>query len=91
MYPYAISLFTIMTGYYDLVLGLIPLTMAGITGGLYLTGFALTTAIPLASVVAVGLIGHAMFVRAPVDPVPPEANEGADSVQPDPVNSRSAD
>ena len=91
MYPYAISLFTIMTGYYDLVLGLIPLTMAGITGGLYLTGFALTTAIPLASVVAVGLIGHAMFVRAPVDPVPPEGNEGADSVQPDPVNSRSAD
>lgn len=91
MYPYGITIFTHMTGYYDLVLGLIPLAMAGITGTLYLTGFALTTAIPLASVVAVGLIGHAMFVRAPVDPVPPESNESAESVQPDPVKSRSAD
>jgi len=57
-----------MTGYYDLVLGLIPLALAGITA--VLTGVAsleLTTAIPLASIVAVGLIGHAMFVRAPVD------------------------
>lgn len=61
-----------MTGYYDIVLGLIPLAMAGITGSLVLAGFALTTAIPLASVVAVGLIGHAMFVNAPVDPVPAE-------------------
>ncbi|MDS0281519.1 hypothetical protein [Haloarcula onubensis] len=61
-----------MTGYYDIVLGLIPLAMAGITGSLVLAGFALTTAIPLASVVAVGLIGHAMFVNAPVDPVPTE-------------------
>ena len=56
-----------MTGYYDVVLGLIPLALAGITGVLLLAGFALTTAIPLASVVAVGLIGHAMFVRTPVD------------------------
>ena len=61
-----------MAGYYDIVLGLIPLAMAGITGILVFTGFALTTAIPLASVVAVGLIGHAMFVNAPVDPVPTE-------------------
>jgi hypothetical protein len=54
-----------MTGYYDIVLGLIPLAMAGITGGLMAVGVALTVAIPLASVVAVALIGHAMFVRAP--------------------------
>ena len=66
-----------MTGYYDVVLGLIPLAMAGITGTLVVAGFELTLAIPLASVVAVGLIGHAMFVRAPVDPVP--ANEAAQS------------
>jgi len=65
-----------MTGYYDVVLGLIPLAMAGITGGLMLAGFALTTAIPLASIVAVGLIGHAMFIRAPVDPSPaPETTQ----------------
>lgn len=64
-----------MTGYYDLVLGLIPLALAGITAAL--TGIAsleLTTAIPLASIVAVALIGHAMFVRAPVDSPPTTGN-----------------
>lgn len=61
-----------MTGYYDIVLGLIPVAMAGITGSLAFAGFELTTAIPIASVVAVGLIGHAMFVRAPVDSTPAE-------------------
>ena len=81
MYPYPIDHFVLMTGYYDIVLGLIPLAMAGITGGLTLAGFALTTAIPLASVVAVGLIGHAMFVRAPVDPVHTE------TVQAEPVQT----
>jgi hypothetical protein len=62
-----------MTGYYDLVLGLIPLALAGITGALVLANVPLTTAIPMASVVAVGLIGHAMFVRAPVDSPPTKA------------------
>jgi hypothetical protein len=70
-----------MTGYYDIVLGLIPLAMAGITGGLMLAGFALTTAIPLASIVAVGLIGHAMFIRAPVDPTPAE-NTQSEPIKP---------
>ena len=73
-----------MTGYYDIVLGLIPLAMAGITGSLVLAGFALTTAIPLASVVAVGLIGHAMFVRAPVDS--PEAIQ-SETVQSEPLQT----
>ncbi len=57
----------IMTGYYDLILGLIPLALAGITGALSVVGLSLTTAVPLASVVALGLVGHAMFVNAPVD------------------------
>ena len=56
-----------MTGYYDIVLGLIPLALATITAALTVAGVSLTTAVPLASLVAVGLIGHAMFVRAPVD------------------------
>lgn len=63
-----------MTGYYDIVLGLIPLALAGITGVLVFAGFDLTTAIPMASLVAVGLIGHAMFVRTPVD-APPARRE----------------
>lgn len=71
-----------MTGYYDIVLGLIPLAMAGITGGLMLAGFALTTAIPMASIVAVGLIGHAMFVRAPVDPKPAPDSSQSEPVKP---------
>jgi hypothetical protein len=69
-----------MTGYYDIILGLIPLAMAGITGALMIAGFELTTAIPMASVVAVGLIGHAMFVNAPVDAVPTESVQ-SESVQ----------
>jgi len=70
-----------MTGYYDVILGLIPLAMAGITGGLLLAGLELTTAIPLASVAAVGLIGHAMFVRAPVDPAPAEPSTQSSPTQ----------
>ncbi|WP_336337932.1 hypothetical protein [Haloarcula brevis] len=75
-----------MTGYYDIILGLIPLAMAGITATLFVGGFELTTAIPMASVVAVGLIGHAMFVRAPVDPVPSEAPTQG-SAQSDPLQT----
>jgi hypothetical protein len=60
-----------MAGYYDLVLGLIPLSLAGISGFLMTLGFTLTTAIPLAAIVSVGLIGHAMFVRGPVGANPP--------------------
>jgi hypothetical protein len=55
-----------MTGYYDYVLGLIPVSLVVITGALSLAGFQLTTAVPLGSLVAVGLVGHAMFVNAPV-------------------------
>ncbi|ACV48891.1 MULTISPECIES: hypothetical protein [Halomicrobium] len=69
-----------MTGYYDLVLGLIPVALAGISGTLVIGGIPLTTAIPMASVVAVGLIGHAMFVRAPVDS-PPATASGSESAQ----------
>ncbi|MFB6185045.1 MAG: hypothetical protein ABEI96_10860 [Haloarculaceae archaeon] len=56
-----------MAGYYDFVLGLIPLTLATVTAVLTGFGFELTTAIPVAALVPVGLIGHAMFVRSPVD------------------------
>lgn len=56
-----------MTGYYDIVLGLIPLALVGITASLLGLGLELTTAVPAASLAAVGLMGHAMFVRTPVD------------------------
>ena len=58
--------------YYDLILGLIPLALLGLTALLTTAGVALTTAVSLAGAVSVAMIGHAMFVRAPTDaPVVP--------------------
>jgi hypothetical protein len=65
-----------MTGYYDAVLGLIPLGLGTIAAVLMLLGYQLTVAVPVASVFAVGLIGHAMFVRTPTDAVPEPENAG---------------
>lgn len=55
-----------MMSYYDAVLGLIPLSLAGLTVAFLFVGFSMSTAVPIASVATVGLMGHAMFVRAPV-------------------------
>ncbi|WP_256300485.1 hypothetical protein [Haloarchaeobius salinus] len=63
-----------MTGYYDIVLGLIPVSFIGGTAALTtVADMALSTAIPVAAVLSVLLIGHAMFVNAPVDVVAEEA------------------
>lgn len=51
--------------YYDLVLGSIPVALFGVTGALTLFGVGVTSAVSLGSLAATGLIGHAMFVRAP--------------------------
>ena len=68
-----------MTGYYDVVLGLIPLTMLGVSGGLWAAGIALSVAVPLAGVVVIALIGHAMFVRTPGQTTgPPPAPDTAE-------------
>jgi hypothetical protein len=63
--------------YYDFVLGLIPFGLATIASTMFLSGFELTLAITVGSLFAVALIGHAMFVRAPVDPVPTVETEPA--------------
>lgn len=60
----------IMIGYYDLVLGLIPLSLFGLTGTLAVGGLTLTTAITIASLAAIAIVGHALFVNAPVDDTP---------------------
>ncbi|WP_380674578.1 hypothetical protein [Salinigranum sp. GCM10025319] len=57
-----------MVGYYDYVLGLIPLTLLGLTGLLLVTGMGLTTAVPLGAGVSGLVVGHALFVNGPVDP-----------------------
>ena len=54
-----------MAGYYDIVLGLIPLSLVGLTALFLTTGLSLSVAVPLASTAAIGLMCHAMFVNAP--------------------------
>ncbi len=56
-----------MVGYYDIVLGLIPVALVGITAALLLVGLPTTGAVPIGAVVAIGLMGHGMFVRSPTD------------------------
>ena len=68
-----------MVGYYDLVLGAIPTALLGITGVLLLSGYPATTAVPAGSVVALGLMGHAMFVNGPVDRSTTEETREVDS------------
>ena len=65
-----------MTGYYDVVLGLIPLGLGTIAAALMLLGYQSTVAVPVGSVFAIGLIGHAMFVRTPTDAVPEVESAG---------------
>jgi hypothetical protein len=55
-----------MAGYYDYVLGVIPLSLFGITGSLSVVGLSVTHAVPVAATVALVVILHAMFVNAPV-------------------------
>jgi len=63
-----------MAQYYDYLLGLIPLALGGITTLLAAVDVSLTVAVPLAATVAVALIGHEMFVRAPgAEPAPSPA------------------
>lgn len=56
-----------MVGYYDIVLGAVPLALFGVTGGLYGIGVELTLAVPLAAALAAAVIGHGLFVNAPID------------------------
>ncbi|WP_458187908.1 hypothetical protein [Haladaptatus sp. NG-WS-4] len=59
-----------MTGYYDLILGLIPLALIGVTGVFSAVGFTLTMAVPLGATASVLLVGHALFINGPVDESP---------------------
>ncbi|WP_290819201.1 hypothetical protein [Halovivax sp.] len=56
-----------MARYYDLVLGLIPVSLVGVAAALVVVGLPTTTAVPVGALVASLLIGHAMFVNAPLD------------------------
>lgn len=64
-----------MAGYFDYVLGLIPLILFGTTGGLLAVGLSLSLAASVGGALSAVLVGHAMFVRAPRD-TPTPANVG---------------
>ena len=72
-----------MARYYDVVLGMIPLSLIGVTAVLSALGFSITSAVPIGATVSVVLIGHALFVNGPVDPT----QSGTDSVEPSARNS----
>lgn len=55
-----------MTGYYDYVLGLIPLALLGISALLSIAGVPMTKAVPVGACVACLVVGHALFVNGPV-------------------------
>lgn len=69
-----------MIGYYDLILGLVPASLLGVTGGLYGIGVDLAIAVPLAAVAAAAVIAHGLFVDPPVEeqPAPEPAGVAAD-------------
>ncbi|AGN02856.1 hypothetical protein L593_14600 [Salinarchaeum sp. Harcht-Bsk1] len=56
-----------MTGYYDLILALIPIALLGIGGALLVAGVPQSVAVSLAGTTAFGMMGHAIFVNGPVE------------------------
>ena len=52
--------------YYDLILASIPAALVGTALALSLAGFETSLAVPIGATLAIGLIGHAMFVRSPL-------------------------
>lgn len=58
---------TFMTTYYDYVLGFIPLVLVGFGAGLHAFGIPLEIAVAVGGLLALSLMGHALFVNAPVD------------------------
>jgi len=54
-----------MADYYDYVLVLVPLVLAGVGAALAVTGMAVTSAVSVGALATLPIIGHAMFVETP--------------------------
>ena len=67
--------------YYDLVLVVIAASLAAGVGVGVVTTIAVATAVPLSGLVAIAVIGHALFVNGPVD----EIEDLAEPVEPEEV------
>lgn len=57
-----------MTGYYDVLLVLLPASLFGLSGVVYAAGVALTPALTLGGLVATALTAHGLFVNEPATP-----------------------
>lgn len=68
-----------MPGYYDYMLGFIPVSLLSITAVLTFGGVSSLVAIPIAGTVAIGAICHGMFVNAPIDSANRQASPPAAS------------
>lgn len=66
----------IMTGYYDHVLGLIPVSLIGVTGLLGAYGLSLPTAVFAGALVSLLFMLHALFVAAPTVDTTTESTSG---------------
>ena len=64
-----------MTGYYDLILVLIPASLLGLSGTLFAAGLALTTAVSAGGLLAMALVAHGMFINEPVVATPERVTE----------------
>lgn len=69
-------------GYYDYVLGTIPLALLGVPFVLNLLGVPFVAAVPVGGAVSMALVGHAMFVRGPGagDEVAGQSTEAAEAI-----------
>jgi hypothetical protein len=75
-----------MVGYYDYVLGVVPLALVGITAALRAVGVESLVAIPVGAAAASLVVGHALFVNGPVDRAVGET-PGRSSTGQSPINA----
>lgn len=72
-----------MATYYDYILAFIPLVLLGLGGGLSMAGLGTHTALVVAGLVTLGLVGHALFINAPTrESQPSEHVEAVDGSSP---------
>ncbi|MUV60527.1 hypothetical protein [Halobacterium sp. CBA1126] len=68
-----------MAGYYDALLAALPLSLAGIAGGLAAAGVDLTVALTLGGVAATALTAHGLFVNDPTSATDRRTDPGYES------------
>ncbi len=68
-----------MASYYDVLLAALPLSLAGLAGGLHAAGVDLTVALTVGGVAATALTAHALFVNDPASAAQQHADPSYES------------